>query len=219
MALVAPTPRFHYDRVMRVRLIVVALVGCGFDPHAIVGDGGTTHDSAMIDAACPSATEQFDTCTLGSGSDLVITTDSIYNTDTGALTSMSGAVTLVDHLHLTTKSGVMVDVLIVDELQLLANLTVEGSLPLAIAATGDVSISGELSIDPGDAGARDDCVGGATAGVDDTEGGGGGGAARFAATAAWRRIRRIRRHARRQRRHGPGEADDARRRLPRRARR
>ncbi len=163
---------------MRVRLIAVALVGCGFDPRSTVGDGGL-HDGAMIDSACPSATEQFDTCALGSGSDLAITTDSIYNTDTGVLTSSSGTVTPVEHVHLTTKSGVMIDVLVVGQVELLANLTVEGSLPLAIAATGSVAIAGELSIDSGDAGARGSCDDGATAGADDKDGGGGGGGGAF----------------------------------------
>jgi hypothetical protein len=175
MALVAPPRRFHYDQVMRVRLVAVALVGCGFDPHSTVGDGGT-HDGVTIDAPCPSATEQFDTCALGSGNDLVITTDSIYNTDTGMLTS-TGSATPVDHVHLVTASGVMIDVLVVGELQLLANLTVEGSLPFAIDATGGVVIGGELSIDSGDGGARGSCD--ATAGADDKDGGGGGGGGAF----------------------------------------
>jgi hypothetical protein len=176
MALVAPARRFHYDELMRVRLIAVALVGCGFDPHSTAGDGGM-HDSALIDSACTSATEQFDTCALGSGSDLVIATDSIYNTDTGMLTTTGTLPVLVKHTQLTTKSGVMIDVMVVGEVQLLATLTVEGSLPLAIDASGKVAVAGEITIDSGDAGARGSCD--ATAGADDKEGGGGGGGGAF----------------------------------------
>jgi hypothetical protein len=163
---------------MRVGLVAVAIMGCAFRPtpagtngDAVPGDGATTIDG------CPSLTEQLDTCALGAGSDLVITTDSVYDTSTGLL-SGAATVRLADQ-RVIAKGGVMVDVVPVGTFELSASLTVQGSWPLVIVATGAVTIDGVLTIDPGDAGARPICDAGAQAGVDSTEGGGGGGGGSF----------------------------------------
>jgi hypothetical protein len=164
---------------MRGRLLAVALVGCGFSPHdSATGADGGNGEGMQTDAPCPSATEQFDTCMFGSGSDLTISQNAIYNTDSGALTSTGGNAIPHQHAQLLA-NGVMIDVLVVGKFQLSATLIVEGSLPLAIYASSDVTIGGELSIDPGDAGARTTCTGGAMLGTDDKEGGGGGGGGGF----------------------------------------
>jgi hypothetical protein len=164
--------------VMRAGLVAVAVMGCAFRPTpAGIGDGAAPGDGALLMDGCPSLTEQLETCALGAGSDLAITTDSVYDTSTGLL---SGSTTVrLDDQRVIAKGGVMVDVVPVGKLELSASLTVQGSWPLVIVAAGDVTIDGALTIDPGDAGARPICDGGAQVGVDSTEGGGGGGGGSF----------------------------------------
>ncbi|HEY3806260.1 MAG TPA: hypothetical protein VGL61_26835 [Kofleriaceae bacterium] len=167
---------------MRVRLLAVALAACGFSPHGASDGGGGSGSMQPTDAPCPSATEQFDTCMFGSGSDLAITTDAIYNTDTGTLVANDGAAIPHRDVQLLA-NGVTIDVLVVGKLQLSATLIVEGSLPLAIYASGNVTIDGgELTIDSGDAGARATCTQGPVAGTNNKEGGGGGGGGSFQGT-------------------------------------
>jgi hypothetical protein len=159
---------------MRVWFVAATVVGCGFDPTPLPRPGETMIDGGS--GSCASATEQFSTCGFGSGSDLAIGGSAIYDTDTGSL--MIGAQTQqVDHMHVAASGGIQVDALIVRGFTLSAKLTIIGALPLAIVATGDVMIGGELFVTPGLVGARATCD--AKAGANDTSGGGGGGGGAF----------------------------------------
>jgi hypothetical protein len=159
-------------------LVLAVLVGCEFTPRA--GTSDAPIDGIALVDACASVTEQFATCGFGAGSDLSISSDSVYNTDTGLLMTGS-AQTKLDDTHVVASTGVTVDVLVVDGFQLSATLTVQGTLPLAIYATGDVAIAnhGRLTVAVGGAGVRSTCPLGPAIGTADNNGGGGGGGGGF----------------------------------------
>lgn len=151
------------------------LVGCGFDPPAQQLVASTATPDGGSDS-CASLTEQFATCSLGSGSDLSITSSATYDTETGTL-RIGAQVVPVNQQRVHASGGVEVDALVVGSFELSATLTVVGELPLALIASRDVMIGGELYVTPGLAGARGPCD--ATDGADSTEGGGGGGGGAF----------------------------------------
>src|SRR5580698_6774295 len=123
---------------MRARVLAIAgyVAGCSFSPHE-AGDGGVGSDSGVPLDACRSITDQFDTCMYGSGTDLTITDNDTYLTDSGMLVLGTGVVVKLDDQHIPTPAGT-IDLVAVHDFQLAdgKTLTVTGKLPLAIFATG-----------------------------------------------------------------------------------
>lgn len=136
---------------------------------------------------CKSFSSVFDTCEFStSSSDLAITQEATYSTLTGMLT-IGGVVSTPAHVVVMTSTG-QVDVLLVNNFSLSAvNFTIVGPRPFAIAARGNITISGVLNVTPGEAGSRSGAgcaalppgstsAGGIGAvGTDGAGGGGGGG--------------------------------------------
>ena len=171
-------------------VLALAFAGCGFSTPASPGlasdDQPPTADASAdttppipIDG-CVSFSTQLDTCANGGG-DLTLTGTNTINTDTGVFTSST--VTVTTNVVTTSTNGVMVRVLYVGSLTFVANaqLRAVGSLPLAIVASGKISMATGALIDvsAGGAGAMTSCTGGATKGADNSGGGAGGGGAGY----------------------------------------
>ncbi|HEY1817680.1 MAG TPA: hypothetical protein VGG74_35310 [Kofleriaceae bacterium] len=153
------------------------IAGCGFNVPNASHDAGGSDARAPTDNGCVSATDVFDTCALGSGSDLEIASDATYDTDTGVLRAGGVLIATLD-THVTTPTG-MIDVLIVHELDLEATLTATGTQPLAIYASASATLGGTLTVANGGAGARTSCANGPGVGADSSDGAGGGGGGAF----------------------------------------
>ncbi len=163
-------------------VLALALVGCGFTaPSHAPGDDAPTVDAAVVllPDACVSFSHQLDTCGQPVGTDLTLTGINVLDTDTGVLTAGGAPVTVTTQVVTTLTNGVAVRVLHVGALTLASNaqLRAVGERPLAIVATGKVTILAGALVDVGvgGAGAMTACTGGPMKGQDDSGGAAGGG--------------------------------------------
>lgn len=170
-------------------VLALALVGCGF--HIAPSSDVTSDDQppgidADIDGptvdACVTFSHHVDTCAR-TGGDLTLTGMNRLDTDSGVMMAGAAPVSVTTGLVTTTTNGVQVRVLYVGSLTFAANaqLRAVGSLPLAIVATGKVSLGmgAVIDVSVGGAGAQTTCTGGPAKGEDNTSGAAGGGGGGF----------------------------------------
>src|SRR5260221_9927421 len=168
---------------MRIAVLAIAFAGCGFSPATVDGRGSGS------DASCPSFSSQVDTCTItiGTDIDLVLTGDSSYNTDDNTLNINGAAVPMPASIVVNATENIRL--LVVRNFTQSGLLTVTGAFPFGVIAFGDARVDGEIDLDKGGAGARNDpdCLAAGTlgrAGANDSvpasnAGGGGGGGGAF----------------------------------------
>ncbi len=187
-------------------MVALVATGCAFDASAPTGGSdGNNNVVPEIDAgpdlfdAKPPAPDaaycesfvsaHFDGCSIGSpstGLDLTMSGTYTYNTDEGTLEDPLG--TAITHQSETTDlNGINTRIISVDALTLspVATLRGEGSLPLVIAAWGNIEIAGTINFDsrrgrPGSGANPAACeTSGAAQGGSDSGGGAGGGGGGF----------------------------------------
>jgi hypothetical protein len=183
---------------MRTTALVLGLslgilaAGCGYPAlPALGGDsgtGGANGDGANGDgsSSCPTGfASLLDTCALAFDGDLMLSgTAIVYDTTTHMLT-VDGATRAIAYKTITI-SGDEVDVLAARNVQLAATsmLTATGTRPLAIVASGSVTVATDalIQVGRGGAGAQSSCPNGATmGGASSANGGGGGGGGGYGA--------------------------------------
>lgn len=185
---------------------VVALVatGCTFDTTVSAGEGGGNDNVVPDNDALPNVPDadpaaafcasfvsaHFDACSIGSpsaGLELTMSGTYAYNTDEGTLEDPLGT-PIVHQSVVADLNGINTRIISVDALTLAAVATLrgEGSMPLVIAAWGNIEIAGTINFDsrrggPPGAGANPAACenSGATQGGSDSSGGGGGGGGGF----------------------------------------
>jgi hypothetical protein len=174
---------------MRARLLWLGLVvGCSFHPGA-TGDDVHPGDDARIDTipidGCSSFSQQLDTCVQPVGDDLTLSGKNGFDTDTGILTTAAGPITVATAPVTLTTNAVEVQAIFVHDLTLSSSAILRGigTRPLAIVATGTVTLGDGSLVDVGygGAGARTMCGNGAEPGVDNANGASGGGGGGFGA--------------------------------------
>ncbi len=171
---------------------IVVAAGCNFSPATMGQDGGlrddgqndSRADAPPVDSAppCTSYSSVFDTCALNrtGDSDIAISGTALYDTDEHTLSIDGGPPQHPKQVVVTTPAG-PVDVLVARSFSLPsgAALRAKGSIPLGIAATGDVTIGGTIDVSNGGAGARSASLcltssgGNGTANSNGASGGGG----------------------------------------------
>jgi hypothetical protein len=178
--------------------LLTALVcsGCGFKGSPVVDP---PPEDAAIDApddaspdgppdACVSFSKQLETCALAFGGDLTITESATYDTVSHEL-RMGNMVTAVTRMTLVT-NGDPIDAILVHDLTIRSGAVLRaagpqpfGALPLAIIASGTVTLEDSASIDVGDggAGATDGCATPPMIGRNNSAGSGGGGGGAYGA--------------------------------------
>jgi hypothetical protein len=153
------------------------LVGCGYPPLAqLQGDAND---------ACTSFASLLDTCQLDLGDDLLISGAMTYDTGAHMLTPVGGDALPVAHKTVSIGGG-EVDVISARDVVLMSSATLRGvgSRPLAIVASGTITIGKDAQIDVGasGAGAQTACVNPAMLGKNSPGGGSGGGGGGFGGT-------------------------------------
>jgi hypothetical protein len=192
-----------------VSMAALLASGCTFDATVSAGQGGDAGNDTVapdkdalpiVPDADPNAPDaafcasfvsaHFDACSIGSpsaGLDLTMSGTYTYNTDAGTLEDPLGT-PIVHQSVMADLNGVNTRIVSVDALTLAAVATLrgEGSLPLVIAAWGDVEIAGTINFDsrrgqPPAAGANPAACenSGAAQGDSNSSGGGGGGGGGF----------------------------------------
>lgn len=171
----------------------IVCVGCGFKSTATAPIDGelpdAPEDAAVLDApdafrsdGCVTFSAQIDTCTLAFGGDLSVTQGATYNTDTHELL-VGGAPVSITRATLSANGGSM-DAILVHDITLGTGVTLRatgtqstGALPLAIVASGTVTLGERAMIDVGSggAGAIAGCSNPPRAGQNSASGAGGGG--------------------------------------------
>jgi len=155
-------------------------------------EGAPLDNCSLSDAGCETFSTQLDTCALGTGTDLIISGNRIYNTDTHILEDVGGG-NAVPVMHTRVTNGDMMDVMLANSFTLTggATLRVVGSVAFGIVATGAITINGTINAvgsDPSGtpvieaAGARTEMACGTIGGnngADDMYGAPGGGGAGF----------------------------------------
>ncbi len=161
---------------MRSGVVVLGCVlvspACGFhSPGALGGDAGGTD----VAPACASFASELDTCRLTFNGDLTLSGHATYSTDTHVL-EVDGLQAPVPHMVLPV-GPTSVDVIFAHDVRITTLLEATGALPLAIVASGRVTLnaSAMLTVGKGGAGTQASCVSGPTAGADSADGAGGGG--------------------------------------------
>jgi hypothetical protein len=173
-------------------LTALVCAGCGFKSTQTLD--GPPPDDAAVDAsgedaqfdggldACVTFSRQLNTCGLSATSDLSITQAATYNTSTREL-RVGGLMTGTSSAQVTV-NGQTVVALLVRNLTITSGvrLRAEGNMaagapPLAIIASGNVTLEDGASIDVSDggAGAVDVCSTQPTVGTNNSAGSGGGG--------------------------------------------
>lgn len=149
----------------------ILTAGCGYPPLP------------AFDAGCGSFASLLDTCKLAFDGDLILSGSATYDTTIHVL-MVNGMDTPITHQIMTIESD-EVDVLSAHNVQFTGSATLRGTgmRPLAIVASGSITIATDLEIDvsKGGAGAQVSCVGGATVGGMDLSGGAGGGGGGYGA--------------------------------------
>jgi hypothetical protein len=193
--------------VLVVSMVALVATGCTFDTAVpAAGSGGNDNvvpdfdANALVPDANPSAPDaafcasfvsaHFDGCSIGlpsPGLELTMSGTYSYNTDEGTLEDPLGA-PITHQSMMTDLNGIDTRIISVDALTLAAVATLrgEGSLPLVIAAWGNIEVAGTINFDSrqgqtAGAGANPAACenGGAAQGGSDSSGGGGGGGGGF----------------------------------------
>ncbi|MGH9885678.1 MAG: hypothetical protein ACREBE_09130, partial [bacterium] len=174
-------------------LLGIVYAGCGFSSTQTTPIDGATpdapDDAAVLDApdaprsdGCVTFSAQVDTCTLAFGGDLSVTQGATYNTDTHELL-VGGAPVSITRVTLSVNGGSM-DAILVHDIALATGVVLRatgsqssGALPLAIVASGTVTLGDGATIDVGSggAGAIAGCSNPPLAGETSASGAGGGG--------------------------------------------
>ncbi len=185
---------------MRVLVLLFVLAGCrqllGFDePVPLAGDGPSADspadatpdgDDGPTSDACTSFSSVIDTCVATPSDPLEIDVPTTYDTDTGQLLSNQGS-SMPQHVVFSTDTGT-IDAVFATSISIgpTAALTVTGSRPVALVATGTITVEGTIDLDAGGAGVPfSGCnieIGGD--GQNDTGGGAGGGGGGFRGAGA-----------------------------------
>ncbi|MCW5806543.1 MAG: hypothetical protein KIT31_29530 [Deltaproteobacteria bacterium] len=155
--------------------------GCSFTRQDGVSPDGAPGADADGPAACASYSTQVDTCLLVPSGDLTLQGKLVFDTNSGTLTAKiptGDMQVLVTSATLQTPSGEVQAILAANvTLTSATTLRAEGSRPIAIFATGTITIEPSATIDvaQGGAGARTGCGATPTVGTDRDGGAGGGG--------------------------------------------
>lgn len=163
-----------------VALLVVLAGACSFEHGTLLtsSDAAPTPDGPP---GCVSFSSQVDTCTVTAGANLDLSGMNTYDTTTGTLLAGSSQQSIT-RMAAQGKAG-PIEVLLVHDLHLATNarLRATGNVPLAIIASGTITLDAGAIIDAssGGAGARTTCTGGAVVGTNDSGGAGGGGGGGF----------------------------------------
>jgi hypothetical protein len=183
---------------MRNSLLICTLLvfGCGHDQtESVDGAGGDLLSDGDSNggnrdggddngpAACVSFASLFDTCQLAFDTNLTLSASAIYDTTTNVLT-VGGTEMPVAH-KVVTIQGDEVDVISAQNIRIAAGNVLRGIgiRPLAIVASGTLTIEADARIDVsnGGAGAQMTCTSAATSGQNSVEGAAGGGGGGYGA--------------------------------------
>src|ERR1700733_11079045 len=110
----------------------------------LVGPACCPDEKPPADAGCTTFSKQLDTCMLDTGTDLMISGNRIYNTDTHVLEDVGGGNAAPVVNARVTNNGDMMDGIGANSFTLTAGsaLRVVGSVPFGIVATKAITING-----------------------------------------------------------------------------